>query len=78
VWADRVAAASGNVQAESGYLAGDVEQKRLVLADGFVIHGTNKPGSIGKAVSRGCVRTRKADIERLDLLVPVGTPVYMI
>lgn len=39
---------------------------------GFGIHGTNRPSSIGKAASHGCLRVRKADIERLFDLVRVG------
>jgi len=37
---------------------------------GYGIHGTNVPSSIGKAVSHGCIRMRKQDIE--DLFEWVG------
>lgn len=44
-------------------------------AGGFVgIHGTNQPGLVPGSVSRGCIRMRNADIERLGRLMPVGTP----
>lgn len=44
--------------------------------DGIIgIHGTNKPSSIGKAVSLGCVRLPNDVIEDLFELVAVGTPV---
>jgi L,D-transpeptidase ErfK/SrfK len=33
--------------------------------DGFRIHGTNNPSSIGKQSSHGCIRMYPADIERL-------------
>jgi len=42
---------------------------------GYGIHGTNAPGSIGKAASHGCIRMRQHDIEELFDLVGVGVPV---
>jgi lipoprotein-anchoring transpeptidase ErfK/SrfK len=39
---------------------------------GYGIHGTNVPGSIGKAASHGCIRLRNRDIERLFELVHKG------
>ena len=50
---------------------------RLYLGDGYALHGTNNPSSIGQAVSHGCVRLRNEDIAFLYDLVPVGTPVYI-
>ncbi len=50
---------------------------RLNMGDGYALHGTNKPESIGQAVSHGCVRLRNEDIETLYRLVPTGTPVYI-
>ena len=50
---------------------------RLLLGDGYALHGTNNPSSIGQAVSHGCVRLRNEDIETLYRIVPVGTPVYI-
>jgi hypothetical protein len=51
-----------------------------VLSDwpggGFVgIHGTDQPGLIPGRISHGCVRMRNADIRRLAVLMPLGTPV---
>ena len=51
--------------------------RRLNIGDGYALHGTNNPASIGQAVSHGCVRLRNADIERLYQMVPVGTAVYI-
>ncbi len=51
--------------------------RRLVLGDGYGIHGTNAPETIGRSVSHGCVRLRNEDIEKLYDMVPVGTPVYI-
>lgn len=41
----------------------------------IAIHGTNRPGEIGFAVSHGCVRVRNDDLERLYALAREGTPV---
>jgi lipoprotein-anchoring transpeptidase ErfK/SrfK len=50
---------------------------RLNMGDGYALHGTNVPSSIGTSVSHGCVRLRNEDIETLYQMVPVGTPVYI-
>jgi hypothetical protein len=50
---------------------------RLNMGDGYAIHGTNKPETIGQAVSHGCIRMRNEDIARLYSMIPVGTPVYI-
>lgn len=50
---------------------------RLYLGDGYALHGTNNPASIGQAVSHGCVRLRNEDIAQLYDRVAVGTPVYI-
>ena len=50
---------------------------RLVLGNGYAIHGTNVPTSIGQSVSHGCVRLLNEDIAYLYDIVPVGTPVYI-
>ncbi len=43
----------------------------------YGIHGTNKPWSIGKAVSNGCVRMYNKDAKELYSIVTVGTPVLI-
>lgn len=43
----------------------------------YGIHGTNNPSSIGKSVSRGCIRMYNADVERLANMVPIGTRVVI-
>ena len=50
---------------------------RLKLGDGYALHGTNRPETVGRSVSHGCVRLRNDDIARLYDMVPVGTPVYI-
>jgi hypothetical protein len=51
--------------------------RRLSLGDGYAIHGTNNPSSIGRSVSHGCIRMRNEDIEQLFPMVAIGTPVYV-
>lgn len=41
----------------------------------YGIHGTNRPWSIGRSVSSGCIRMRNKDIEWLYLHIAIGTPV---
>ena len=50
---------------------------RLIMGNGYAIHGTNVPTSIGQSVSHGCVRLLNEDIAHLYEIVPVGTPVYI-
>ncbi|MCU0310822.1 MAG: L,D-transpeptidase [Acidimicrobiales bacterium] len=46
--------------------------------DGQVgIHGTDRPDSIGRDVSNGCVRVPNDIAVRLDELLPLGTPVVV-
>ena len=39
---------------------------------GYGIHGTNMPGSVGKAASHGCIRLRNRDIKKLFEMVRKG------
>jgi lipoprotein-anchoring transpeptidase ErfK/SrfK len=50
---------------------------RLILGDGYLIHGTPEEDSIGEWASHGCVRMLNSDVERLYGSVKVGTPVYV-
>ena len=43
----------------------------------YGIHGTNKPESIGRSASHGCIRMQVADAEELYRLVPNGTIVVI-
>ncbi len=42
---------------------------------GYGIHGTNNPQSIGKMVSKGCIRMHNQDVLQLSRIVSIGTPV---
>lgn len=47
------------------------------LGNGFGIHGTSNPDSIGRSVSSGCVRLANWDAVRFARLVRKGTPVFI-
>jgi lipoprotein-anchoring transpeptidase ErfK/SrfK len=50
----------------------------LVLSGGeYAIHGTNRPGSVGRFVSHGCIRMYNQDITDLYGRVGVGTQVIV-
>ncbi len=44
----------------------------------YLVHGTNKPASIGLRATNGCIRLYPEDIKKLFENTPVKTPVYMI
>ena len=50
---------------------------RLNLGNGYALHGTNQPSSIGRSVSHGCIRLLNEDIQKLYETVAVGTPLYI-
>ncbi|WP_088227298.1 L,D-transpeptidase family protein [Desulfosporosinus sp. FKB] len=43
----------------------------------YGIHGTNRPDSIGKQVSHGCIRMHNRDVEEVYEQVELGTKVYI-
>jgi len=47
-------------------------------ADGYGIHGTNDPGSIGKHITKGCVRMINKEVEELYSILPSGTEVEIV
>lgn len=50
----------------------------MLNAPGYLIHGTNKPLTIGRRVSHGCMRMYPEDVEQLVQRVPRGVPVKII
>lgn len=44
----------------------------------YLIHGTNKPASIGLRATNGCIRLYPEDVERLFAKTPVKTPVKIL
>ncbi|MGH7724136.1 MAG: L,D-transpeptidase [Candidatus Eiseniibacteriota bacterium] len=49
-----------------------------ISEDGYGIHATNEPGSIGRARSHGCIRMSRSDAEDLFERVTIGTPVEIV
>jgi L,D-transpeptidase ErfK/SrfK len=45
---------------------------------GYLVHGTNKPASIGLRATNGCIRLYPEDVKKLYENTPVKTPVYMV
>ena len=56
---------------------GELGRYALDLGDGYLIHGTSNPASIGQAVTHGCIRLADDDIEWLYNNVPTGTTVHI-
>jgi L,D-transpeptidase ErfK/SrfK len=44
----------------------------------YLVHGTNKPASIGLRATNGCIRLYPEDIKRLFENIPVKTPVNIV
>ncbi len=45
---------------------------------GYGIHGTKDASSIGKHITKGCVRMRNGDVEELYAIIPSGTEVVIV
>jgi len=54
------------------------EHALYLSAAKYLIHGTNKPASIGLRATNGCIRLYPEDIERLYENTPVKTPVHIV
>jgi len=54
------------------------ERALTLTGDAYAIHGTNRPGSIGRFASYGCIRMFNADIIDLYERVRVGTKVVVV
>jgi len=44
----------------------------------YLIHGTNKPSSIGLRATNGCIRLYPEDVKKLYENTPVNTPVFIV
>lgn len=67
---------SEKVRNPNGKSNGEFGSRGMTLSDTlYAIHGTNKPSSIGKDESHGCVRMLQADVEELYNIVPQQTKV---
>jgi L,D-transpeptidase ErfK/SrfK len=54
------------------------EYALYLSAQSYLIHGTNKPASIGLRATNGCMRLYPEDIKRLYENTPVKTPVSIV
>lgn len=67
---------SEKVKNPNGKTDGEFGSRGMTLSDTlYAIHGTNKPSSIGKDESHGCIRMLPADVEELFAMAPQGTKV---
>ena len=62
---------------ENRKVEGELGRFALDLGDGYLIHGSPDPNSIGRAVTHGCIRLGDFDIAWLHSYIPVGTPVHI-
>ena len=54
------------------------EYALYLSAQSYLIHGTNKPASIGLRATNGCIRLYPEDVKRLFESTPVKTPVSIV
>jgi L,D-transpeptidase ErfK/SrfK len=54
------------------------EHALYLSKSGYLIHGTNKPSSIGLRATNGCIRLYPEDIKRLFESTPAKTPVCIV
>lgn len=57
--------------------ANPIGERWISLGNGYGIHGTIEPDSIGKAASRGCIRMHNSDVEIVYDLLTVGSEVVI-
>jgi hypothetical protein len=65
------------MMSQNRQVPGELGRFALDLGDGYLIHGTADPKSIGKAVTHGCIRLGDMDILWMYLNVPRGTAVHI-
>jgi L,D-transpeptidase ErfK/SrfK len=54
------------------------EHALYLSKSGYLIHGTNKPASIGLRATNGCIRLYPEDVKKLYESTQVKTPVYIV
>jgi len=54
------------------------EHALYLSKSGYLVHGTNKPASIGLRATNGCIRLYPEDIKQLFETTPVKTPVNIV
>ncbi|PZE20946.1 L,D-transpeptidase family protein [Paenibacillus xerothermodurans] len=67
---------SEKVRNPNGKSDGEFGSRGMTLSDTmYAIHGTDKPASVGKDESLGCIRMLEDDVEELFDMIPMGTQV---
>lgn len=61
----------------SRYESGTLGAYKLVLGDGYMIHGTLYKRFIGQSVTHGCIRMLDDDLEAVYKTMEVGSKVYI-
>ncbi len=61
----------------SRYESGTLGAYKLVLGDGYMIHGTIYKRFIGQSVTHGCIRMLDDDLEAVYKTMEVGSKVYI-
>jgi len=54
------------------------EHALYLSRSGYLVHGTNKPASVGLRATNGCIRLYPEDVKRLFKTAPVKTPVKIV
>ena len=62
---------------ENRRVRGELGAYKLDLGDGYLLHGTPDQGSIGLAVTHGCIRVPDEALRTLFERVPVGARVLI-
>ncbi len=52
-------------------------ERWLGIGDGYGIHGTIEPETVGRAASRGCIRLREPDVEEVYDFLTIGSTVVI-
>lgn len=66
-----------NISIEDRAVKGELGKYRLMLGDGYAIHGTRSGVVNGKKETHGCIRMGRKDLKDLYAMVGRGTEVYI-
>jgi hypothetical protein len=69
---------AGSIARGKRCFRGAIGKHALNIGKTYAIHGTSNPGSLGRKVSHGCIRTANSDMEKLFRLTEVGDKVFIV
>ena len=58
-------------------ISGQLGRYKIDLGEGYYLHGTQNPETVGRATTHGCIRLTEGDLAYLYDKVGLGTPVYI-